>query len=89
MAGSREKRRNPNPGLIAPAPGLHNDLISWDVQILLDGGLSVAARLILNLTMMTHNRHNRQVVVKLAACVTFAKLVDHPPMGPATRYFDV
>ena len=29
-----------------------------DVQILLDGGLSVAARLILNLTMMTHNRHN-------------------------------
>ena len=58
MAGSRAKRRNPNPGLIGPAPGLHNDLISWDVQILLDGGLSVAARLILNLTMMTHNRHN-------------------------------
>lgn len=25
----------------------------------------------------------------LAACMTFAKLVDHPPVGPATRYFDV
>ena len=69
-------------------PGLHNDLISRDVQILLDGGL-VAARL----NSSAHNDTSPWFPWRMnwegSCCMKFAILVIPPPAsgGPCNQVF--